>query len=624
MRNIFTLLFLLFFTLAHAQNDGLLDNSWGNNGTVTATVGGSVASTGRQKLILLTSGAHSGYMLQSFTVTNSGTGFNDFGVARYDADGNLDQTFGTGGFTTIDFGGNDYATSMALQSDGKIIVSGYSVNTTTGRASFATARLTANGVLDNTGPSAFGTGGSGKVTTNLSDDDLAYSVLVQPDDKIIVGGSSGTITSGEIFSFGLVRYGVNGTLDAGFGTGGKVITTINGFDQINSIALQSNSKIVVAGFTNPSSFNFALARYNSNGTLDNTPGSFGTNGIAVADLAPGRDDYANTVVINSTGKIIAGGAADNGTNLDFALTQFTSTGALDPSFSSDGIVTTDFGQNDVAYDLTIENGSKLILMGRTYTGPEIGPGTDNDYAVARYLSNGTPDLSFGTSNGTNTVDFASSNDLGYSVALGPGYIMLGGVNDISGQGSVLGLARLTDQSVLLPVHLLTFTASLQNNSVVLNWQTVSEQNALRFEIEKSEDGRSFSKIGSVQAAGNSSSSKKYALRDPSAILPVNFYRLKIINLDQSFSYSKVVVVRAGEELKVEAFPNPVRSLLNLQFTQPVGKVQVLMMDVSGRTSGKYEFNSNGSRTSVSIDMTGLPNGIYFVRINNESIKVVKE
>src|SRR5438270_5585639 len=208
MRNIFTLLFLLFFTLAHAQNDGLLDNSWGNNGTVTATVGGSVALTGRQKLILLPSGS----MLQSFTVTNSGTGFNDFGVARYDADGNLDNTFGTGGYTIIDFGGDDYATSMALQSDGKIIVSGYSVNTTTARASFATARLTANGVLDNTGGTAFGTGGSGKVVTNLSDDDLAYSVVVQPDNKILVGGSSGTITTGEVFSFGLVRYGVNGTL----------------------------------------------------------------------------------------------------------------------------------------------------------------------------------------------------------------------------------------------------------------------------------------------------------------------------------------------------------------------------------------------------------------------------
>src|SRR5206468_6436917 len=126
---------------------------------------------------------------------------------------------------------------------------------------------------------------------------------------------------------------VNGTLDAGFGSGGKVITTINGFDQINSIALQSNSKIVVAGFTNPSTSNFALARYNSNGTLDNTPGAFGTNGIVVADISPGKEDYANSVVINSAGKIIAGGVADNGTNTDFALAQFTSTGALDHSVS---------------------------------------------------------------------------------------------------------------------------------------------------------------------------------------------------------------------------------------------------------------------------------------------------
>src|SRR5215207_4275358 len=181
MRNIFTSFLLLCIVGVHAQ-DGVLDPFWGNvgNGTTLAPVSGPagvLSQTRFQKLILLSGG----FSLQSFTASN-GTN-QDFGVARFDADGNLDLSFGGSntGYILIDFGGDDFSTSMALQSDGKIIIVGNSE--VLGDNAFALARLTTGGLLDGT----FGTGG--KKTQTIGTDNLAFSVAIRPDDKISVGGS---------------------------------------------------------------------------------------------------------------------------------------------------------------------------------------------------------------------------------------------------------------------------------------------------------------------------------------------------------------------------------------------------------------------------------------------------
>jgi len=160
------------------------------------------------------------------------------------------------------------------------------------------------GSLDN----SFGTGG--KLTTDFgSSDDLGYSVALQTDGKIVVAGYSGSYPNDD---FALVRYNTDGTLDNTFGTGGKLTTDFGSSDDLGySVALQTDGKIIVAGRSNNGLDDFGLCRYNTNGTLDNT---FGTGGKLTTDFGS-SDDLGYSVALQTDGKIVVTG----GSNGDFAL-----------------------------------------------------------------------------------------------------------------------------------------------------------------------------------------------------------------------------------------------------------------------------------------------------------------
>jgi uncharacterized delta-60 repeat protein len=617
MRKFFTPLFLLTFYCALAQTDGTLDPTWGNHNNGTSTVSpGIVSATDRQRVFVL----GNNYILQTFTISNA---TNDFGLARYDPDGNLDVTFGGGtGFITTDFGGDDRANALAVQSDGKIVVVGTSYSSGSGK--FAVARYTANGGVDGT----FG-GGTGKVTTTISADDAAYAVVIQPDGKIVVGGSSGN--SSAVYSFALVRYLTNGSLDnaAGvFGTGGKVTTTISQLAQINALLIQPDSKIVAVGYSSDlSDFDYALARYSTTGTLDN---GFGSGGIVTTDFGMLRDDAAYSVVISNLGKLFVGGYTDNGTGVtpdnDYALARYNTDGSLDnsgtgPFASNGGLVTTDFGANEISYDMVGRFDGKLIMMGTSYTGSL--PGTNSDFALSRYTLDGNLDVNFGSSgNGKQLIDFGASNDLGLAVSLGPTYIIASGITDMG--GSQLALARLTNATQILPINLFTFTASRQGNATRLNWQTRSERQTLAFEVLKSSDGRNFTSIGEVSASGNSDVTRDYSFTDPAPLQPLCFYRLRIINLTASSGYSQILIVRNNEKAAPEAFPNPVRDLLHIQFTEPAGPVRLQVTDAAGRMVSAWEMKSVGTSMSSTVDLGSLAPGIYYLSVNGKILPLIKQ
>ena len=220
-------------------------------------------------------------------------------------------------------------------------------------------------------------GSAGKVTTDFAGgSDLAFGVALQPDGKIV---AAGTATRGAtIFSdFALARYNPDGSLDATFGSGGKVTTDFTGnFDQANAVALQPNGKIVAAGSTGDgTSHDFALARYNPDGSLDAT---FGSGGKVITDFT-GGSDQAFGVALQPNGKIVAAGTAHTGTILEFALVRYKKHGGLDPSFGSGGKVTTDFtGSNDVAGGVALQPDRKIVAVGHAGT-------ANSDFALARYL-----------------------------------------------------------------------------------------------------------------------------------------------------------------------------------------------------------------------------------------------
>src|SRR5215471_1271543 len=269
----------------------------------------------------------------------------------------LDPAFGAAGKVSLSLGpgapGNGgRAEALAIQPDGKIVVAGFAWQTGTS-IDFAVTRFNQDGSLDQ----SFGTGG--RVATDFFGmEDEAQAVAIQPDGKIVVAGRAAiaAATGGVLdFDFALARYNHDGTLDTGFGSGGKVTTHFGDGRNIGqAVLLQPDGHIVVAGGAPGvnGGLDFALARYSSTGTLDP---SFGAGGMVRTDFM-GDNDVALALALQPDGKLIAAGEAAGdksiiGTPLgtDFALARYNANGSLDTTFGVGGKVTTDFlGANDVA------------------------------------------------------------------------------------------------------------------------------------------------------------------------------------------------------------------------------------------------------------------------------------
>ena len=134
----------------------------------------------------------------------------------------------------------------------------------------------------------------------------------------------------------------------------------------------------------------------------------------------------------------------------------------------------------------------------------------------------------------------------------------------------------------------------------------------------------FEQLGQVRASGSSSSVHQYSFRDLQPLSAVNFYRLRIVDEDGTYSYSKIVVVRFNGKGSIQAFPNPVHSQLYLQLNLPAGRTRLQLMDATGRMVHVMDVQITGASFSTSIDMSKYRPGIYFIRANDETIRVVKE
>jgi uncharacterized delta-60 repeat protein len=219
----------------------------------------------------------------------------NFGIiARYNTNGSLDSSFGSGGRIFFPF---RYIPEIDLQADGKIIIVGATDNTPADPKDMFIARFNSDGSTDTT------FGGDGQVTTDFGGDELAYSVAVQPDGKIVAAGSSIASAPADIV---LARYNQDSSLDTSFGSGGKLTTGVLGvFDYAYDLIIQPDGKIVAVGFGyNGSDSDIALVRYNSNGSLD---ASYGIGGKAAFDVAGGATDTIYCLAFDSIGRAVVGG-----------------------------------------------------------------------------------------------------------------------------------------------------------------------------------------------------------------------------------------------------------------------------------------------------------------------------
>ncbi|MEN3332374.1 MAG: hypothetical protein V7641_1739 [Blastocatellia bacterium] len=328
----------------------------------------------------------------------------DFALARHNTDGSLDETFGAGGKVVTDFfGGNDYIYNLAIQPDGKIVAAGSAAHDAV-NSDFALARYNPDGSLDET----FGTGG--KLSLDFfNNTDEAHGLLLQPDGKIVIGGN--TNGTGIGLSVALARYNPDGSLDATFGAGGKVIVNRAVIQQsLTDLALQADGKIVAVGWHRPGKHSsFLLLRFTADGALDS---GFGSGGEVTTEFLD-RDPAATAVAMQLDGRIVVGGTAQLSSGpYVFELARYNSDGSLDATFGADGKVTTSYFPLSIdLINLLLQADGRLLAVG-------VAVRSHSDFAIMRYNHDGSLDDSFGNG-GLVTTDFGGQFESASAAAFQP-------------------------------------------------------------------------------------------------------------------------------------------------------------------------------------------------------------
>ena len=639
------------FAVVRFNTDGSLDNTFDMDGIIKTDIqnisddyAGCVALQTDDKIIVA-----------GYSYINN---ISAFVLARYNVNGSLDNTFDVDGKLVGDYNqGNTSFNATVIQADGKVLAAGTTWNGA--NFDFAIARYNVNGSLDNTFSD------DGKQVTDFDSNDEAISLVVQPDGKIIVGGSSD-------ITFALARYNTDGSLDATFSEDGKLKISMGYSDWAKSVALQADGKIILAGHSykdaNYDTAYFAVVRINSNGTLDN---SFSNDGKVLTDFE-NSTSFANAVSIQSDGKIVVGGRSFINGHNNFSIARYNTDGSLDNSFSLDGKQNSVFGTEDYfGMSQAIQPDGKIVVAGFEESVQQ----ATTSFLVARYNSNGDLDNTFNNV-GFRTTQAESKFNFGYCVAINlDGRIAIGGTNNnfkitlLKNNGTLdstfgtngilinrIGVGNSTIKGIAfygnklyaagngqfpgnlgvvvryllgaeegpLPVTLLDFKAVLVNEKVLVQWKTTREQNLTGYTILKSTDGIAFSPIGYEAAKSYGSLTAEYSIPDNQPNKGLNYYKLKIIDKDGTFSFSKIVSVNINSDIFTwKIFPNPVQHTLFISTYGRNEKVTFQISDAVGRKIKELYVSLNGN-SSFAIPIAQLPKGIYTLQLRTASKTETKQ
>ena len=338
----------------------------------------SFGGTGRVSPGFVWGGAYGMVVQTDGKLVAVGNSSDSFALARYNPDGNLDAGFGSGGLVTTDIvAWSEHADDVVLQPDGKLVVVGTGFIDFMGDERIILARYNPDGSLD----TSFDGDGWLMIDFGYSHES-GHAVALQADGKIVVAGIGNA-------DFALARFNTDGSPDTGFDGDGKLTTDFNDSnDEAWDVAILPDGCILAVGqayIVGGSGYDFALARYNADGSLDT---SFDVDGRMTTDFGS-SNDYGTAVLLQPDGQILVTGYTRYNNQNDFALARYNADGSLDTSFDVDGRVTTDFGSDaDNAYSAALQSDGRLILAGSTdATG-------DSTLALARYNPGGSLDLSF--------------------------------------------------------------------------------------------------------------------------------------------------------------------------------------------------------------------------------------
>jgi uncharacterized delta-60 repeat protein len=385
-----------FFAVLRYNSNGTPDTSFSGDGVLTTSdliTGNAIAIQPDGKIVV------AGTLIT--------VGSDDFAVVRINTDGTLDTTFDGDGKLSTAVGdpsvnnGNDAAKAVAIQSDGKIIVGGHSPFINTSR-DFSLVRYNPNGSLDSTFD------GDGILHTpfdNSAQNEALQAITIDANGKIVAVGTADTAVAEQ--SFALIRYNQDGSPDNAFSGDGKLLikTRPNTFDEANAVTIQSG-KILIAGMSGFSAKDFALVRFNTDGTLDQ---SFGSNGAVYTRISEELDGNLQALTLAPNGDILAGGFAQKNNGGDsFAFAKYNSNGVPSSEFGVFGYVTNNFENMPTrsyeAKSVALQTNGMYVVAGNFST----NPGTTSGI-LARYEANGSLDRNFNNQAGFVSINTPSAD-----------------------------------------------------------------------------------------------------------------------------------------------------------------------------------------------------------------------
>jgi uncharacterized delta-60 repeat protein len=369
--SVFTLVLCLSGIEASAARPGSADTSFGSGGVVGFSLANSAAD-GDRDLVIQPDGKI--VIVSQVRLTNTFNG-GVITLARCNRDGTPDTSFGNGGVVTTDISTRlDYANSVALQSDGKIVIAGVFWRNVGGKGfiqDIHIVRYNANGSLDS------GFDGDGIVTaTDIGENSWITDIGVQPDGKILISGSNGN-------SFLLMRYNADGARDMTFDGDGIAQDTAVGGVRAGSMIQQPDGKIVLSGATHT---NAVLARYLPNGALDTI---FGAGGVVNPALGISMNFPSSALQADGKIVLIGDGRITNPNAVEMVMLRFNSNGTFDSTFDGDGIVTFNIAGaiSENGLDVAIQHDGKIVVLAAIVANPTL-------YPILRYLPDGSLDTGF--------------------------------------------------------------------------------------------------------------------------------------------------------------------------------------------------------------------------------------
>lgn len=486
----------------------------------------------------------------------------------FSQDGSLDDSYGTDGIVTFGVLGNSVSAESAALQTDGKLVVCGYVFNV---ATYTSDFMLARFNTDGSFDNTFGN--NGVVITDIGTSESLSDLAIQADGKIVVGGNY----PGSPSDFVVARYNTNGSLDESFGDNGTVIKNLGGNDQCKSICIQEDGKIVAGGFTVVNNeAKLAVVRLSTNGSLDD---SFDLDGKAIID-ATVYGDYALDMALHSDGKIVLAGNNANTANEDCLTVRLNANGSIDNTFNADGVVWTDFaGTSNSGRAVTVQPDGKTITAGYH--------GSSGDFTLVRYTVNGNLDTSFDT-DGKKLIDFGADSVVrAYSTALQvDGKILVAGNtnNDVNGNAD-LALARLNSDGSLDS----TFSG----------------------------DGKLIAAIG----LGNDFAKSLILQSDSKIIVTGN-------TLNTNGTYDALIVrfnnqdftgLNENDHKQATVYPNPATSSITIELSTSLTNADCLLYNEAGQLVKELN-HLNGNTVVVKRDQ--LPKGNYFARITEGSALMV--